>query len=72
MHYRPGDGEDEPVCLYHYSLAEWFTQPKVKKTSAPIGAWKCNFHVFLENYAIDRKTNQPTNTRRIYGFIRRS
>jgi len=25
---RPGDGEDEPVSLYHYSLAEWFTQTK--------------------------------------------
>jgi len=25
---RPGEGDDEPVSLYHYSLAEWFTEAK--------------------------------------------
>ena len=30
---KPGEGEDETVGLYHYSLAEWFIQGHVFKYS---------------------------------------
>ena len=36
----------------------------IRKTRAPIGAWKCNFPPFRKLCQTDRPTNQPTNNGR--------
>ena len=47
------------VDIHHQHLAAQFFSSE-RRTSAPIGAWKCNFSPLFRSITSDRRTIQPT------------